>query len=127
MTIQQVGQIYQKVVKKNKINNPPQLVYSVKSDMIARYVPPRTIVFNGMLKLVTSDEVAVILSHELTHWMVEVNDTKWSNEQFADQQGTYLANRAGFNGCKGKIVFGLFREDEEHPPGYQRVNNIKCK
>lgn len=95
-------------------------------------------------KLLTTDEKALVLGHEMAHVILHHTDNAFEffvdsqsneNELMADNLGATWADKAGYNVCKGREAFlKFYREggnslNADHPPNTLRYDNLAhyCK
>lgn len=129
MSLKQAQGVYYKLAKVNRINAPPLVIWNdpsdnAKSGRNATYVTP------GMLSFArNNDEIAIILGHELSHFVNRDNGSTPSREYRADQQGVVMAHRAGYNVCSGVAIVKRFNDkaSKTHPSSLDRWNKLKCK
>jgi Zn-dependent protease with chaperone function len=128
MTIQDARVIYYKIIQANGIKHAPPLYqsYSQNDNASAGWVINVT---SGMLKLTNEDEMALVLGHELYHWLNNHSSKPhtWQMEYDADSGGARLMSNAGFNRCVGvKVLLKLGRGGGDHPLSVDRYRRVKC-
>jgi Zn-dependent protease with chaperone function len=90
--------------------------------------------------ILTTDEKALVLGHEMAHVILHHTDNAFGtfvssysseNELMADNLGATWADKAGYNVCKGREVFMKFYLWEgnslngDHPPNTLRYENLE--
>ncbi len=135
--------IYQQLAINSGQQDIPPLII-LDSTIINAWTDGTTITLTtGILKIFENDdELAMVLAHEMAHAInkdpqrtdgaVLPNDV----EAHADKLGAYIMMRAGFDECKGKEVFAVFKRlfgDTSHPQGhpdfayrYDQLNLPQC-
>ncbi len=90
----------------------------------------------GILKVMENeDELAMVLGHEMAHYInhdVNHDDLDSRNvEAHADKLGAFIMMRAGFDVCKGKEMFKVFKEQfgdspvtTSHPDNAFRMDQL---
>lgn len=108
-----ISEVYNKILRASGSSPLPPLTV-LDSDIINAWTDGKTItITTGMLKIFhNQDELAMVLGHELAHFMARDpfhNDMKGPNmEANADKLGAYMMMRAGFNPCKGREIMATF-------------------
>lgn len=129
MSFNQAEVVYNKLVRSNGFTNYPRLVYSSSRDVNASAGGLRITVNAGLLRFVrNSNELAVVLGHELAHYRLAHHGSTPSNEYAADSLGASYAAKGGYNRCDGAKVILRFHDkgSKTHPPSDKRYNRIKC-
>lgn len=83
----------------------------------------------GMLRFVRNeDEMAMVLGHEIGHYVLGHWTSTPKNEYASDVFGARLVSKAGYNRCKGVLVILRFHDGDSstHPASNKRYNRIKC-
>lgn len=139
ITKQEINEIYRKLMIGSGQAVYPQLII-VKSNVINAYTDGSTIViFTGLIeKMNSKDEVAVVLGHELAHVLLnhvgDDNVPTVIKEAQADKYGAFLALRAGYDVCQGRVIFKKFLKlygddpNSDHPSNAYRYDqlNVGC-
>lgn len=127
-TEQQVVQIYERLARNSGEQGFPALTI-LDSPVINAWTDGINItITTGILKVFQNDdELALVLAHEMGHYMnhdpqrgygdITSNDT----EAHADKMGAYIMMRAGFDECKGKEIMHVFKHlfgDTANPMGH---------
>lgn len=145
----EVQQIYNNIARVTEVSNrvPPFRMYADLSSYleINAFTTGKGVYLTYLAdKVLTKDEKAVVLGHEIAHVILHHTDsaydmfvTGWSNENelMADNVGASWADKAGYNVCKGREVFLKFylwggnSLNAEHPPNTLRYENLAhyCK
>lgn len=122
-------EIYSRLVKANGFWTYPKLVVS-ESNEVQAYNFGTTIQINrGLINSVRNDdELAFILGHELAHGKLWHTKSSHKAEFAADKLGAILANRAGYNSCRGTKWLLLLNDENSpsHPAPSVRYNRLKC-
>lgn len=138
----QVKDIYNNLAKYTglSVDMLPQFIIVKDDSIVNAYQNPtnHTIaIYSGMIKFSNDpDEIAAILSHELSHFMLDhvlLNPDYDPNLQTvlegnADKFGVYLMLRAGYNPCKAKDIWlklrkigGDYEYNSDHPNYSYRI------
>ncbi len=87
-------------------------------------------VYRGLLNIMTKDELALVLGHEVAHFVLghvflpienQTKDNIRIEEMQADKYGAFLAQRAGYSVCQGREFFRMLNrmygdnQDQDHP------------
>lgn len=147
LTDQQVQQMYDKLWRATGEKEYYVPLVIASDDMVNAYATYTSItVFKGLINSVKSeDELAFVLSHEISHVLlghvdpVKENDAKGDNaimhdEVKADKYGAFIMMKAGYDICKGREIFYQWTIDmgnvltSTHPCNIYRYNelNINC-
>lgn len=122
-TVSDVKRIYARILQSNSLNKPFP-IFVIDAPIINAYNDgSRLVVYTGLLKFVhNQDELALVIGHELAH-------TKWQTEQRADEYGALYARAAGYNYCRGALMFKRFGAGDMpiHPPGAERWKAMHCE
>lgn len=125
VSVKQVESVYTKLIQANNLKNVQ--LYIVKSPEINAMNVNQgegIVVYTGMMKFIkNNDELAMVLGHELGHNL-------WHSEARADEYGAKYAIKAGFNYCKGALLFKSkefkYGDYPIHPPGAERWKAMNC-
>lgn len=116
----------------------------VDSEQVNAYATQKGfVIFKGMLaKLETDDELAMVLGHEMAHYLLgHVFGSEYPTtaeirimEMQADKYGAFLMQRAGYDICKGRELMAVLLKnygdgmDWDHPDFAFRYNqlNVNC-
>lgn len=123
---QDAVEIYDNILKANNIKIHPSLEFSSSSEINA-YQSGYTITLNqGILNATNKNELALVIGHELGHFMLHHLRSNHSNEYAADAAGAYYASKAGYSMCKGKELFKKFKKggSDTHPDPVNRYKRI---
>ncbi len=115
--------IYFKLVHANKIIYYPALKLYNIDDVNAMYNGKNIVLFKGILPtLKNDDEIALVLGHELSHFLLKHKGSTPSNEYAADKLGAELENHAGYNSCRARYWFKRFDwpDSATHPASAKR-------
>ncbi len=128
VNIAHIQQIYDRLaVNSGQQDIPPLIVLDVP--VVNAWTDGAAVTFTtGILAVMENDdEIAMVLAHEMAHAInhdpsrgyadVNSNDT----EAHADKMGAFIMMRAGFNECRGKEVFRVFKRlfgDTANPTGH---------
>ncbi len=129
MSFGQAQVIYQKLVAANGISIYPGLYLDPDSSPNASSTPMRIEVTAGMLRFVhNADELALVLGHELGHYVLHHTSSTPSREFAADRLGAQFEDRAGYNHCSGAQVLYRFHDeaDSTHPASDERYARLRC-
>jgi len=129
MTFEHTNKIYQKIIKANKFVYVPKLklVYSPKVNAHSGF--SSITVNSAMLLFVKNDsEMALVLGHELAHYMLGHMISNYSNEFAADERGAKYARQSGYNSCKGALVILRLNSPNSptHPSSSSRYAALGC-
>jgi len=121
--------VYAKLLRDNHIKNAPRLVV-VHSPKVNAYADGNIIVmYTGMLKFLHNDsEVASVLGHELSHYLLHHPKSTIPNEYAADKLGATIMSHSGYNKCVGFIWFLRLNDpgSDTHPPSVTRYHVLGC-
>lgn len=129
MSFGQAQSIYQRLVATNGIGIYPGLYLNPSSDANASSSPMRIEVTAGMLRFAhNADELALVLGHELGHYVLHHTGSTPSNEFAADRLGAQFEDRAGYNHCNGVQLLYRFHDkaDSTHPDSDERYARLRC-
>lgn len=126
-TFEHAKQIYMKVLIANQIRVAPGLRYNPTGEVNAKCGFWSITINAGMLRYVRNDaELALVLGHELGHYVLRHYRSTPSNEFAADAQGAYFMSKAGYNVCIGARGIKRFndRADSTHPDSNERFYRL---
>ena len=122
--------IHNKIVSRNEIYDAPKL-YLEKTDIVNAWVysdgDGSVHITRGMLLSVkNADELALVLAHELGHWVHRGRQTPYYAEYWADEYGFRAMKIAGYNKCRGAQVVWRWGAESSysHPSSTDRYVNI---
>ena len=139
----QIADIYRDVVKASgEVGRAPTLEI-VDSPTINAYASDAGIViFTGLTDISNANSIALILGHELGHYLLGHTSENISHgpddvqrmELQADKYGAFLAIKAGYDVCDGRVMFKnltkMFGDDMtmDHPSNAFRYDqlNVSC-
>jgi Zn-dependent protease with chaperone function len=139
----QIAEIYRDVVKvSGEAGRAPPLEIVENPNINAYASDVGIVIFTGLIDISDANTVALILGHELGHYLLghtsdkiphEISDIRRMELQ-ADKYGAFLALRAGYDICDGRKMFLKFNElygDDmamDHPSNAFRYDqlNINC-
>lgn len=129
MSFQQIGQIYDGLVKANGFKVAPRLYIDSNSSVNASSGGMRITVYRGMMDFVNNNaEMAMVLGHELAHYSLGHPRSTIPNEYAADARGAQYIQRAGYSKCQGAMV--LYRlhngRSDTHPDSTSRYKRLGC-
>ncbi len=120
----------------------PPLTVDNSGEVNAFTTPEGITVFRGLLEKVDKDELALVLGHEISHFLLghvflpyyANKDQVRVEEMQADKYGAFLMMRSGYDICKGRDLFKLFitlfgdNQDQDHPDFAFRYAqlNVNC-
>lgn len=131
---QETYRVYDTLIKSNGLQGkapPLTLKVSKEINAYANVYTKQIVVFSGLRKAFDKDEVALVLGHELTHYVERHAGSTWRNEFRADQGGARLMTHAGYNLCRGKEIFKAFHKmspygSKTHPAPLMRWAALPC-
>lgn len=130
MSFEQSEKIYYKIAQSNGIFPTPRLVYDSDPSVNAGYGGSHIEVNAGLLRFVGGDsnQLALVLAHELAHYKLGHGRSTPSREFSADNLGARYMQRAGYNKCAGaRFLKRLNTPDAStHPSSYKRVKALGC-
>lgn len=129
MTFNQAQVVYDTLVARNGFTVHPRLVFDPSKEVNASCSVMRITVNAGMLKFVrNSNELAMILGHELGHFSLHHQGSTPSNEYAADSLGAKYAAKGGYNRCSGADVYRRFHDgpSDTHPDSASRYKRLQC-
>ncbi len=120
--------IYEKLAANSGQQDIPPLII-LDSPEVNAWTNGTTVNFTtGILAVMENDdEIALVLAHEMAHAInhdperVDQEVTPNNTEAHADKMGAYIMMRAGFDECKGKEIFKVFKKlfgDTADPVGH---------
>ncbi len=127
MTTAQTYKIYDTINKANGFRFVPLLIFSESMEANASCDGGILTVNRGMLSFVrNSDEMAIILGHELGHCLAGDPQSTPEREYRADYRGSIYVAQAGYNVCRGMQVMLRFNDpgSKTHPPSKDRYKRI---
>jgi len=126
-TFKKAQEIYYRIVIANNIGNAPVLVYDPNESVNAMTIIDEgegvIIVYKGLLDEVKNDdELALVLGHELGHWLHRGTQKPYYAEYDSDRWGAYAMDQAGYNHCTGANLLWRFGNTSSgtHPAGSDR-------
>lgn len=142
VTREQVLEIYRKISLNSGSQKNPMLIVSYDKGINAYFDGTKIVVFTGLMEAVRNeDELAMVIAHELAHamqhhvWQGGFPDIGLDSREVeanADRMGAFLMMRAGFDICKGRKVFEVFRDKmgedptaPSHPIPSYRIHLLK--
>ena len=125
--------IYDRIVQANNITDAPKLYYDGR-DIINAYTyedgKGAIVIFKGILDRYNTNEIALVLAHELGHWHNRGHEKPFFMEYVSDRYGFYASQKAGYNPCLGAHILWTFGNEasKTHPPGHERwrVLTLHC-
>ena len=121
--------IYKQIIQANGMKKYPTLVI-VKSKVNNAYSGGgKIVVFSGLLRAVAnSDELALVLGHELGHYTLGHMMSSPAHEYAADKLGAQYMSRAGYNICRGAYYHAKRhnKDSATHPASYKRYKALGC-
>lgn len=106
-----------------------RLVYIPRNYSNAEYFNRTVEISRGLLNEVRNeDEIALVLGHELGHYINGPRGSYHKREYDADRTGARLARRAGYNVCKGTGLLRRWNDtaDYSHPSSRNRIKRLGC-
>lgn len=141
----EVKDIYAKIQKATGEGDDYPL-FILNDDTINAYATSEGVhIYRGLIKQLDNvDELALVLGHETSHIMLghvfrTDNQDIWAIRKMelqADKYGAFLAQRAGYDICNGRLFFTLLKnefgdsQDQDHPDmayRYDQVTLPSCK
>ncbi len=126
VSLNKVKQVYTQLLKYNsEIKGPSLLKLDLPEINAFNYKSGQLIVITKKMMnwIRNKDELALILGHELGH-------NKWHTEARADEYGAKYSIKAGFNYCRGALIFkrSLMKYGDYpiHPTGASRWASMRC-
>jgi len=126
ISFKRAQQIYARLVVTNNLYGAPRLYYERDTSRNA-YTQYRgqgkIVVYKGLLDDVKNDdELALVLAHELGHWVRRDTQKPFYGEYDSDRWGAYAMDKAGYNHCVGAHILWRFGNitTPTHPPGHGR-------
>lgn len=138
--------IYGKIVRATgQGGGIPQTLNISNLNIINAYTTTEGItIYRGLLNMMTKDELALVLGHEVSHFVLghvflppatQTKDNIRIEEMQADKYGAVLAIRAGYNVCDGRAFFKMLNatygdnQDQDHPDFAFRYDqlNLNCE
>ncbi len=129
MSFGQAQEVYSRVTRSNDFSIAPRLVLSNSPDVNASSGGFRITINKGMLRFAhNSDELAIVLGHELAHYTLHHRQSTPSNEYAADALGAMYATKARYSSCLGAQLIRRFHNEASstHPDSESRYNRLKC-
>ncbi len=135
-----IEEIYHKlIINAGQTDIPPLII--ADNEVINAWTDGETItITTGIISQFTNDdEVALVLGHELAHYITkDVENTLLPTIQLeanADKLGAFIMMRSGYDICKGRSTFAIFKQlmgdgvQGDHPDNAFRYNqlNIGCE
>lgn len=124
------ARIYARIVAANDIVDAPQFhQYDVGmiNAMTDEQQDGAIFITTGMLRFAhNDDEIALILGHELGHWVHRGREVPYYMEYESDAFGAKAMSRAGYDACKGAMVMWRFDSPDSstHPDSNSRWMKI---
>lgn len=126
-TIQDAKTIYREILIGNHMEWAPNLSERFDDDVNAQNSWGGVSINTAMLKFVKNkEELAMVLAHELGHWLEEDDLDQWTSEYEADRIGADLIRNIGYNVCVAKKILLRLHGGGSHPPTISRYQAIKC-
>lgn len=128
-TFKDAQEVYNRLIKANGFSFAPRLTLDMNPHPNASASITKITITSGMLMFVrNSNELALILGHELGHFTRIDLSSSPSYEFAADKLGAVYADVAGYNHCTGVAVLKRFndRASKTHPDSDERYNRLKC-
>lgn len=129
VTVKDVHDVYRNLINANGLIMAPILVIDNSTEINGRYRNWQVHITTGMMrKLKNRDELALVLGHELTHWINGDTYSHYSVEYRADKGGAFLSEHAGYSKCHGAELFRWLpnHNNTTHPDNRLRYKRI-CK
>lgn len=132
-SIEDARAVYNQLVQSNHFTkHVPALKKSNERFANAYYRGDRNTITitKGMLREVRNkSELALLLGHELSHWVYHDKSSKPYLEYRADRNGAKIMTKAGYSVCTGAQ---LLKRDKSkggktHPASQLRYNRLGCK
>ena len=127
--IKDAQNVYNRLLQSNGIKYHPMLRLSESKEVNASETRRYITINRGMLNFVRNNaELAIVLGHELGHFLRGDGSSKPSREYAADAIGAKLANKAGYPVCKGAQVLRRFGDkgSSTHPDSASRYKALGC-
>lgn len=126
VTEKDVREVYKKILDNNLIIFRPPLYIEDNDDINAYTDGKEIVIYTGLMKAVNKQQLALVIGHELAHYKLWHNGSNWHNEFEADEYGAIFAKTAGFDVCKGRTLFKLFKSGFSltHPPSMSRYVRV---
>lgn len=132
MSTQTVYSIYSHIVVANGIEHAPKLIVYDTPVNNAYYncMNGTIVVYRGLLLAVGNDkdEAALVLGHELAHFIYHHCSSRPDKEYAADRLGANLMEHAGYNRCKGAQFLRKLHSGSSntHPASDSRYRALGC-
>lgn len=87
--------------------------------------------YTGLIERHNKDEIALVIGHELSHYALHHDESTPINEMLADKLGAFLAMKAGYNMCNGRMIYLNWAKesgdhlDDDHPSHLYRYTQLK--
>ena len=128
-TFHQAQVIYAKLAIDNGIT-PPPLVLNPTGEVNADETEQRISIDAGMLRFVrNTDELALVLGHDMGHYVLHHQYSSVAHEFAADYRGAIFSGKAGYNICRGAQIFKRFPpvpKGSDHPDNNDRIRHLGC-
>ena len=134
--------VYERLARNSGQQDIPPLTI-LESPIINAWTDGHDIVLTtGIMKIFENDDqLSMVLAHEMAHYMnhdIMHDDLDSATvEAHADKMGAFIMMRAGFDICKGKEIFMVFKRlfgdstvPSDHPNNayrYDQVNMPQCQ
>ncbi len=130
MSFSQAENIYTKITNANSVPVHPRFIYSNSRVVNASSGGFRITINQGMLSFVGGDsnQMALVIGHELAHYKLGHGSSTPSNEYAADRLGAQYMQHAGYNKCAGAVFLKRLSggDSSTHPASYKRVKALGC-
>lgn len=128
MSPQQAVSIYNKLISNARLGSVPELRFSPSMEVNAFYEGQYITVNRGLLSSVkNSNELALVLGHELAHSSRHDSGSTQAREFAADALGAKYIRMSGYNVCSGAKWF--LRQSyliPDHPRSILRYRALGC-
>ena len=121
--------VYKIITSINKIKNAPPIIVNNSKVINAYSFADKIVITTGMLAYVHNDnELALILGHELAHFVHKDNGSSIPKEYRADKDGAIYMHNAGYNICVGAQALRRLHSDggNDHPTSEARYHELGC-
>jgi len=126
LLFKRASEIYKRITVANKITDAPAMYEyktSIVNAMTEEYQDGNIYITDGILEYAhNDDEVALVLAHELGHWVHRGREVPYYMEYWADSFGSKAIEIAGYDRCRGAQVMWRFDSPDSysHPPSDKR-------